>query len=87
MVKTYSQMLQSRMWKAKRVQVIFRDRNKCRICNDTKNLQVHHKQYHTCKVTGKKKNPWDYQLKYLVTLCSDCHAHGHQEFQIPIFKV
>ena len=87
MEKTYSQMLQSKLWKAKRAQVIFRDRNKCRICNKRKKLQVHHKQYQTCKVTGKKKNPWDYNLKYLITLCRDCHTSGHLKFQIPIFYV
>lgn len=84
--KTYSELLLSEMWKAKRKEILERDGRKCRSCSSAKNLQVHHKQYHICHVTGQKKEPWNYANRYLITLCNDCHQTGHQLYKIPHFK-
>jgi hypothetical protein len=33
-------------WKAKRVEILSRDGNQCKVCNSKESLQVHHRQYH-----------------------------------------
>jgi len=83
----YSMQLKSQEWQRKRDQVLLRDNKKCRNCGSQTNLQIHHRQYHTIRSSGKFKKPWDYNLKYLITLCNDCHEKGHQKFRVPIFKV
>lgn len=45
-------------------------------------MVVHHKQYHIDK-NGRKLRPWEYNDKYLITLCSSCHQRGHAKFDIP----
>ncbi|RZK13242.1 MAG: HNH endonuclease [Flavobacterium sp.] len=85
-ILTYSEMLLSERWKQKRQTILERDMRRCRNCGCNKNLHVHHRQYHTYGKTGIKKYPWEYATKYLVTLCESCHAAGHKQYQIPIFK-
>ncbi len=46
-----------------------RDKFACKKCGDTETtLHVHHKEYHD----GAKV--WEYDNKYLITLCKDCHT-------------
>lgn len=79
----YGSLLFRREWKEKREKILQRDGYKCRICGSTDNLQVHHKQYHFNKVTNRKCLPWEYDDKYLVTLCDSCHSRGHAKYEIP----
>ena len=45
-----------------------RDDFKCQICNDNSTtLHIHHKSY------DFGKEPWDYELHNLTTLCIPCH--------------
>ncbi len=83
----YEVLLQNPLWKSKRERIRERDNNKCRNCGTTKQLQVHHKQYHIKKESGNFKSPWEYNEKYLITLCSKCHHKGHQKFKVPIFNI
>ena len=83
----YSALLRHPKWFRKRAQVLRRDGQKCRNCGKKSDLNVHHKQYHADKSSGKLKKPWNYKLKYLVTLCNDCHRKGHDCFKIPTFKI
>ncbi|MBV6479133.1 MAG: hypothetical protein HGGPFJEG_01894 [Ignavibacteria bacterium] len=69
-------------WSAKRKVVLKRDSYKCRNCGSPNNLVVHHRQYHKQPDSGKYCNSWDYKLKYLITLCSQCHINGHLKFKI-----
>lgn len=83
---TYVEMLLTERWKHKREQILERDNRQCRNCACTNNLQVHHRQYHINTKTGFKREPWDYDNKYLITLCNSCHEAGHKQYQIPNFK-
>lgn len=84
---SYIEQLSDSRWKAKREEIIERDHGKCVNCGQTENLQVHHKQYHINKWTGMHYNPWEYENKYLVTLCEKCHEWGHQHYKIPNFNI
>lgn len=83
---TYLEMLLTERWRQKREQILTRDSRKCRNCGCSQNLEVHHRQYHTDSKTGLKREPWDYDNKYLATLCHSCHEAGHKQFTIPNFK-
>lgn len=79
----YRELLLDKKWMEKRAHIIKRDGFKCAICGSKFRLVVHHKQYHFNTRTNKKFAPWDYDDKYLVTLCESCHRRGHQSFKIP----
>ena len=83
----YSNLLLTPQWLDKRSIILKRDGNKCRYCGASNYLQVHHRQYHTCSKTGMKKNPWQYDDKYLVTLCRKCHENGHNQFTVPTYPI
>jgi hypothetical protein len=36
-------------------------------------------------VTGKLLMPWDYEDRYLVTLCKKCHEAGHALIKVPTY--
>lgn len=84
---TYSELLKSPEWLRKRKVIINRDNGKCCNCDSTKFLQVHHKQYHFIKSINQFKSPWDYNHKYLITLCSECHEVGHNKYTVKTFNV
>jgi 5-methylcytosine-specific restriction endonuclease McrA len=83
----YDELLSKPEWKNIRLRIINRDNNMCRSCGCTNDLQVHHKQYHKSRTDGEFKKPWQYQEKYLITLCKSCHQKGHKTYVIPIFNV
>lgn len=63
----YAEKLQSPRWQKKRLQILKRDKWRCRYCNDTETLlHVHHLKYTT-------KQPYDEDSKNLITCCKDCH--------------
>jgi 5-methylcytosine-specific restriction endonuclease McrA len=84
---TYRKKLQQIEWQTKRQQILKRDGFKCRNCNSTKLLQIHHRQYHISKNSQIKKDPWSYQDKYLITLCNVCHENGHKKYKVTSFKI
>ena len=83
----YGQLLSLPQWDAKRKQILRRDNKMCRSCGSKTSLQVHHRQYHIVKSTGKFKDPWSYDETQLITLCTKCHEAGHHNYKIPVFIV
>lgn len=64
---TYNEKLKNPLWLSKRFKIINRDDNKCKICKSETKLQVHHTLYF------ENTEPWNYEDKYLITLCENCH--------------
>lgn len=70
----YSEKLKDPRWQKKRLEVFERDKWKCRGCGaDKTTLHVHHLVYE------KGKEPWDYDIKELMTLCESCHELEREE--------
>lgn len=86
-LKAYSALLTSPKWFDRRKEIVSRDGSKCSICGSSDQLEVHHKQYHIKRKTRSYKLPWEYQGKYLITLCRACHQAGHQQYKVPTFNV
>ena len=70
---TYKQLLNTYDWEIKRFHIMRRDKFQCTKCGimARKQLRVHHKKY------SKKLLPWEYNDKYLITLCDECHSKIH----------
>jgi hypothetical protein len=65
---TYAEKLKHPKWQRRRLEVLERDGFKCRDCGESeKQLHVHHCHY-------EKGEPWDTSLRFLQTLCEDCHT-------------
>lgn len=59
-------------WQRRRLEILKRDRFKCRLCLDKDSLlHVHHLKY------DKSKWIWEIHEMYLVTLCHSCHEKEH----------
>lgn len=84
---SYRELLFDKRWLEKRADIIKRDEYKCVICGSTNRLTVHHKQYHVNQTTNEKNPPWQYDNKYLVTLCEICHRRGHNLYEIPTKQI
>ena len=68
----YSEKLKSPKWQKKRLEILQRDKFKCRACeNEKETLNIHHISY------DKNKEPWDYDNDNLITLCDECHKTWH----------
>lgn len=67
----YKDKLKDSRWLAKRQAILARDSFRCVICGSNNGLNVHHSAY----IYGRE--PWEYDNKYLVTLCHKCHAKLH----------
>lgn len=83
----YSRLLLTDSWRERRAKILDRDLNRCRNCGSKAGLEVHHRQYHKQRLTGAFRRPWEYEDKYLVTLCSRCHKAGHEQYKVPVFNV
>lgn len=65
---TYYEQLKDPRWQRKRLEILQRDDFTCKDCNSKeKQLHVHHTKY----INGILA--WEYDSKYLITLCMDCH--------------
>lgn len=73
----YSNYLRSSQWKKRRDEILERDGYRCQWCGSAENLQVHHKCYFK-NSRGEMFPPWEYEDKYLITLCGDCHKWWHK---------
>ena len=71
----YKDKLKDSRWLEFRKRVYKKDGYKCTICN-TKDrpLNAHHRFY------NKNKEPWDYLVDDLDTLCNWCHESIHGNF-------
>jgi len=68
----YADQLKTKEWAIVRRIIICRDNNKCRLCNSSTNLVVHHKVY------IKNRMAWEYEEVDLITLCDICHKSFHK---------
>jgi hypothetical protein len=69
----YSEKLKDPRWQKKRLEIFQRDNFECQHCHETSiTLNIHHLKY------IKGNNPWEYDNKYLLTLCEDCHEIDYQ---------
>ena len=74
----YSEKLKDPRWQKKRLEILKRDKFRCRFCgNETETLHVHHLEY-----VDYYKEPWDYSNALLMTLCKTCHQNYNAEFKI-----
>jgi hypothetical protein len=72
--KTYSEKLRDPRWQKKRLEVMQRDNFTCQLCDDKDTtLNVHHCYY------DRGKNPWEYDIASLITLCENCHKSEEEE--------
>lgn len=63
-------------WKRQRIEILKRDKFKCRACGAKKVvLDVHHLYY------DMDLKIWQYDNDALVTLCRDCHAKIHLDLK------
>jgi len=67
--EAYYKYLRTPVWKQKRQEAIDRDGGRCRLCNSSKKLHVHHRRYP--KILGEEP------LEDLTTLCEICHNIFH----------
>lgn len=68
----YADKLKHPNWQRKRLEIMERDKFKCRECGATENmLNVHHLHYEY------GRDPWDYHNNSLITLCESCHEEEH----------
>jgi hypothetical protein len=70
----YQEYLQSDEWKIKRQLALQQAGGRCRICNDSEKLHVHHRSY---KRKGTPEEVLD-----LVVLCAECHDWFHKRKKI-----
>lgn len=66
----YEDYLKTTEWMVRRDWTLQRDGHRCRLCNGTKNLQVHHRTYER----RGNEDPND-----LTTLCEACHESFHEK--------
>jgi hypothetical protein len=65
----YEQYLKTPAWANKREQALERDGHRCRVCNTSEHLHVHHRTY------TRRGNE---DLNDLTTLCETCHESFHK---------
>jgi hypothetical protein len=71
--QAYLEKLRDPRWQQLRLRVLERDGWKCLICGKSDStLCVHHRRY----LRGRE--PWEYELSDLATLCWDCHQGEHE---------
>lgn len=64
----YSEKLRDPRWQKMRLEIMQRDRFRCRICHSEEDtLNVHHIVY-------EKGEPWEARERDLLTLCENCHG-------------
>lgn len=66
----YREYLQTPEWQARRLRALERAGHRCQVCNDGKQLNVHHRTYE------RRGNERDEDL---FTLCRGCHSIFHRE--------
>jgi 5-methylcytosine-specific restriction endonuclease McrA len=84
---TYGALLFDPRWRARRLEILSRDKQQCVICAGSNSLQVHHRQYHFLVNQNQFKMPWDYPDRLLITLCEPCHKSGHGKYKVPTINI
>ena len=71
----YDKYLLTAHWRGLRAKRLVIDGNRCKLCNDDKNLQTHHRSY---------KAMWlpDEEINDLIIICKRCHSLFHKYLKI-----
>jgi len=70
---TYADKLKDPRWQRKRLEVLQHADFRCQLCGSKDNtLHVHHAYYE------KGRDPWEYPVGAMISLCHDCHARQHK---------
>ena len=69
--KEYAKLLLDPRWRAKRSEILERDKRTCTRCKSRNDLQVHHLVY-------EDDFPWESKNEDLITLCKSCHKLWHK---------
>ena len=80
----YTDLFKHKRWQKKRLEVLQRDNWKCAHCTmlgsdseeDNSTLHIHHRYY------KGKRQPWEYPLESLVTLCAECHEKEEKRLKV-----
>lgn len=73
---TYHEQLKHPEWQKKRLQIMEMHDFECSDCGSTdKQLHVHHTYY------DKRLKLWEYEDRFLICLCSECHKNAHDFMQ------
>ncbi len=72
--KTYAEKLRDPRWQKKRLKVLNRDEWECQLWTKHKGMKIVHHKYYL-----KGKEPWQYPMKALITLCENCNKLIHPE--------
>lgn len=71
--RSYFEKLKDPRWQKKRLERLEMSEWRCdSCCDDESTLHVHHKAYF------KGREPWEYDVKQLSTLCESCHQDEHE---------
>jgi 5-methylcytosine-specific restriction endonuclease McrA len=71
--KKYLEKYKDPRWQRIRLKVFERDNWTCQKCfSSESSLQVHHRFY------LENKEPWEYPMEALVTLCEECHTEENE---------
>ena len=81
---SYSDLLNTKEWRNKRLKIIKRDNCRCIYCGNRFHLHVHHK-YYSAYPNGVLVDPWNYPDDALITLCSYCHQRVHARKKIKVY--
>lgn len=68
--QNYEEYLRSTRWQILRGEALQRFDNRCALCYDDRNLEVHHRTYDRLG---------DEEISDLVALCSWCHGKHHDQ--------
>jgi hypothetical protein len=75
--KTYREKLLDPRWQKKRLERLEASNWACDSCEEKeKTLHVHHRRYF------KGREPWEYSLSELMTLCWACHQELHKDREL-----
>jgi hypothetical protein len=73
----YEDQLKNPKWQKRRLERMGLADWKCERCgDDSEQLHIHHKQYHTWP-SGARVAPWEYEDADLACLCETCHTLTH----------
>lgn len=84
---SYGGLLFHPKWKARRKEILLRDMHRCVHCRSSRELQVHHRQYHFLAGEQRFRLPWDYPDHLMITLCESCHSKGHSKYKVPTITI
>lgn len=82
----YNRLLKTNEWYNFRQSILNIHNHTCDWCGSKQYLQIHHKKYQKLP-NGKMINPWEYNPKDLMCLCSTCHKKYHEKYKVNVYYI